>query len=411
MSNGTCKKYEKQWKENMQDDIHTSSGRMINFVRCSKHGIDKNTGFKYVLLQPGLYLYHGSKPIAKSIIEDHVDPIYPLGKDSNLEESWYGSYSTAFLYAENPNLILVYKVHRDAKMFLLNDLDNIILLLENIDNIFPKRLTAEQKEIKQQFTKFLHYFIWIQTGEGGKYIDDNRRYIVEQNFQQTKLEKPKEIKRHDSSILEQRMAKFLCGWLKKYGFAGYISDIVRTTDYSYRGTGREGAFHAETVFCYAPDYLTRELKNKYDAQERNVGLDLMQLEFQAKKKDYIDFVNSINKNPKIDEATKEKWKFLIAGLKMPKVMLKKHGMRYYTQLCDINGKLVDIYSYITKNNQAIRKLVKDFPTVTQIKQQLRDTDNVIGTLKQYCNFLKKHNLDEKLAKGYLPQPMDVEETW
>lgn len=402
-----CEKYKDLWQRNIDQDIATPSGQLINFIKCSMHGIDEVTGLKYVLLKPGLYLYHGSPGIADMIKDDHLDPKYPLGKDSQMEETWYGPYSIATLYAPKDK-ILVFRVFKEAKMLLLNDYDNLMQLLNNAANMFPGKTTQEQDDIKDQFRKFLHQYTWVNTGKGGKlypfaqygYSKFEEQPINISNLQN--LHKNGQLMdRYGSRFVEQRMAGFLCGWLHRYGFAGYLSDKTHTTD-PRLGFPKNTKFHGEVVFCYAPDYLERVTGDPLDAQSHHVQLDLMDIEFRATKKDYINFYNSIKNNPNIDDMFKEKWKAVIAGLRMPTAAFRRDGKLGFIPLCQVDGRMVDIYAFILKNNAKIRKILGRksiyFPTNEELANELNDTLDIIGTFDKYCDIVKQYNLVQLVSQ-------------
>jgi hypothetical protein len=397
-------------QNNLHQKMYTQNNEEFNFIRCARKNFDGH--FNYIILDTGLKLYHGS-PGVTAAIREGTDPVFPLGLQSGMEETWYSSHDIARRYGDTDE-ILVFEVKEPAKMLVLNDLWNLKRMFRAFYIAFPGKLTSEQQQLQEDFAKFLHEAVWIQTGKGGELL--NWQEHGESKFIKKDVDiNAVAIDRHGSRWLEQEFAGFLCGWLQKYGYAGYISDVVHSTDPRLCLQGGNCEFHPEVVFCYAPQYLQR-LSGAYgnlDSRDTRFWNNELQAPRDYKMyetlapQDYIDFYKSIENNESIDPQIKEKWRMVVQGIKMQAFSLRSENLRLnqYTQLCNKGDHhLVDIYAFVEENHgelSIIPGLIQaGFPaTIEEFKAVLQTTKDVIGYLTGLCNLINFYSPKAQMPNG------------
>lgn len=384
-----------EWKSNLKLR-YNYRGYTFNFMDCLE--IQNDGFFNFVQLPDGLNLYHGSSRIGKLIRNNGIDPIWPIGIDSKLEETWYSSYPIADSYGEGD--LLVYSVKNSPKMFILNDSHNLDQLLQTAYTAFPKSLTADQKALKDYYILFLHYALWIQTGKGGKLLRYDKYKVSAFVPDSEDISYEVGLDRHGSRWLEQEFAKFFCGWLgDKYGYAGYISDEAYTTDPRLLvGKSKNCFFHPEVMFCYAPNYLDRKMDDPLDTASSRPDLMIVEPAIPLiTSADYLNYYLSIKNDPRTNSMTKQKWLARVMSLYMPRIDINADK---FTHICDVEGGR-DTYELAVSLNKYFRDADPKFPSVWQINQITWTTNNVIGFMNDLCKRMKK-------LEPYLQLPMEVD---
>lgn len=241
----------------------TSETKLPCFEKYTTCGhIEVKNGYKFLILPKNTLLFRAS--------EKKADPGLFFSDKKFPTPSWYGNPKVAELYIKSfykDGKIIVGRLKRDTRLFILSDVDNINKLIKDYRLFFttygaPVESKEESKEEKSKEEIIENKINALRFATGiGMSCTDQVKYIQEQarlrhdEFQGMELygEIPSpepELKRCSITEIDREVMVNLCVFLVQYIADGYVSSELFT------GFGSTApVFHEEISLCFAPDVV------------------------------------------------------------------------------------------------------------------------------------------------------------
>lgn len=424
------------WKEN--EGRLLSNDKYYDVFTCSKK---ENDGiFNSMILEEGVKLYHGSQTLRRNT-QKGIDTVWPLRMGHHLmAETTYNTHWEAKILSSQEigkSYVMVYEVKKPAKLFLMNDIENLKKIVEA--KMFPediqiKSLSERERvdDIRNAFMLFVHYMLWLMTGKGGKllkHLQSGRVGFIAENGVIGEISFDNlVINAHESFYVEHRFAKYFCGWLQQYGYDGYVSSRVPTVK-----NGEVFLYEGSVTFCYAPDFLERKFKDFRDISAR---YDLEVIDFYAdgdKELDKIDeivheedsemrhqlrrqFLEDYKYNTKYFKEARSEYNFWLYGTMMKPVDI--NDTQHYDQLCKVGSldEMLATYKYAITHNKKIKRALskihdypegafsyylEDFDDPTEIWRKINDDNtDIMSYLEYLCARINDaHYIDKSIGRS------------
>jgi hypothetical protein len=274
--------YVKDWESGELEGVVLPHGIKPDYFYCGNYYFDGK--FVVVKFPKGMSLYHGSKPLANAAVNMPLGPgfyipqvfgegkKYPevsirsaesseftveelLTEKSMITESWYTNPVNAKSYSSGC-CVQSYKLKRDSVFFLLDNDINLLTLI-NDKTIDPYII----EKLRDMFN------LYFRNGsEDDKKVNFGTMETAEDPFRAisglsskrgAKVFNKKRISDFDT---DKTFASWFCSYFNDYGYAGYCSP----TQYIKTPDKPSTAFHLEFMYCNAPVYLERDLRNPID---------------------------------------------------------------------------------------------------------------------------------------------------
>lgn len=235
-------------------NLRTENDNLLEFEYGNlSYPVIEDTNIKFAVLPSNMVLYK-ALPKGQSLKEYFKNQPYPY-------PSFYADLHTAVMYLheyfpENDGMIQQYRTTRPVKMFILNDVNNLIELAKLFAHTSGVRglLKKSRKEAVKELMMVTGLGTHCLVQEEFRTRLENELDLIHDdyrlNMEICESIKDEQLKRMSLYAIDLQFSKNLCIVLKRFGNDGYLAGDIPT---AFGETAP--IFHSEMMFCFTTDVL------------------------------------------------------------------------------------------------------------------------------------------------------------